>query len=100
MLVVCTNCKRIVGCATPEGLVVFYCRECPYGACHRMVRIGEANIVKVLLVNFVDCREHQVNRIGFIQEAIKEMEVLNVKEETREETREETGEEESEGMEA
>ena len=65
MLVVCLCCLRVVGFATKEGKVICYGNECPLSIFQNMVKIGEANITQVLLVNYNDCREHLVNKIGY-----------------------------------
>ena len=63
MLVVCLCCLRVVGFATKTGK--YYGNECPLSIFQNMVKIGEANVVEVLLVNYNDCREHLVNKIGY-----------------------------------
>lgn len=65
MLVVCLCCLRVVGFATKTGKIVCYGNECPLSIFQNMVKVGEANVVEVLLVNYNDCREHLVNKIGY-----------------------------------
>lgn len=65
MLVVCLCCLRVVGFATKAGKIVCYGNECPLSIFQNMVKVGEANVVEVLLVNYNDCREHLVNKIGY-----------------------------------
>lgn len=98
MLVVCLCCLRVVGFATKEGKVICYGNECPLSIFQNMVKIGEANITQVLLVNYVDCREHLVNKIGFNTYGYEKKETKGMEE--KPEARKETGPEEEEGMEA
>jgi hypothetical protein len=65
MLVICLNCKRIVGCATAKGKPIDNCYHCHSQECKEQVHIGQATITEVIVSRFPNCLMHDSPHIGF-----------------------------------
>lgn len=65
MLVICLNCKRLVGCCTAEGVVIDDCYHCHTQECRHQIPKGSSEIVEVIVSRFIDCRDHDSQHVGF-----------------------------------
>ena len=67
MLVVCLNCRRIVGCLNSDGKIIDNCYHCSFRDCMEQLEDGQSIVVEVIIQRFRCCLEHDSPHIGFKQ---------------------------------
>ena len=65
MLVICITCRRIVGCCKEDGTIIDNCYHCRSRECSFQIPIGSSQIIEVVVSQFIDCRDHDSQHIGF-----------------------------------
>lgn len=67
MLVICVDCRRIIGCMNTKGEILAECLHCKkFQDCKKDTPIGFAVERRVFFVSFEkSCSDHEQQKIGF-----------------------------------
>jgi len=66
MMVICMNCRKLVGCLD-EDKCLLACSHCEdYCDCQQDIPKGKAVIVEVMLIRYEDCKKHGLKHIGYV----------------------------------